>query len=149
LNSEAPKQADIAKEVDMKQSRISAMETPGAVNFNLDTLVRMAAGFKVGLVVKFVPLSDMLRWENSFSQDKFNPTPIEQDVPFLHPELAMLSPGLAGNIAVGAEEMGAATRSIPLDELLPELLLEPPSSGKPPVSIQQLQSCGMHSVGGI
>src|SRR6266852_5879608 len=54
----------LAVEAEMKQSRISAMETPGRTNFNLATLVSMAATFKVGLIVKFVPLSEMLRWEN-------------------------------------------------------------------------------------
>src|SRR5260370_41604063 len=54
----------LAEQAGMKQSRISAMETPGRTNFNLETLVRLAATFKVGLVVKFVPFSAMLRWEN-------------------------------------------------------------------------------------
>jgi hypothetical protein len=58
------------------------METPGAVNFNLDTLVRVASALKVGLVVKFVPFSEMLRWENEFSQDSFNPVTIDRDSDF-------------------------------------------------------------------
>jgi len=69
----------------MKQSRISAMETPGKVNFNLDTLVRMAATFKVGLAVEFVPYSEMLRWENDYSQDTFNVVQLPNDVDFTRP----------------------------------------------------------------
>jgi transcriptional regulator with XRE-family HTH domain len=74
--------ADIAK---MKQSRISAIETPGAVNFNLETLVRLAAAFKVGLIVKFVSYSEMLDWENNYSQDQFAVTALPDDKRFLNP----------------------------------------------------------------
>jgi len=71
----------------MKQSRISAMEQPGRTNFNLETLVRIAATFKVGLAVKFVPFSEMLRWENEFNQDEFNPHAIEDDIEFQVPNI--------------------------------------------------------------
>src|SRR5438132_13747529 len=61
----------LAEMAGMKQPRISAMETPGRVNFNLDTLVRMAATLNVGLMVKFIPFSEMLGWENDYNQDIF------------------------------------------------------------------------------
>jgi len=75
----------LAEMAGMKQSRISAMETPGKVNFNLDTLVRMAATLKVGLAVKFVPFSEMLGWENEYSQDTFDVTKLDDDMDFLQP----------------------------------------------------------------
>ena len=78
-------QPELAQMADMKQSRISAMETPGKVNFNLDTLVRMAATHNAGLMVRFVPFSEMLGWENDYSQDIFNVTQLAQDVDFLRP----------------------------------------------------------------
>ena len=73
---------------DMKQSRISAIETPGRVNFNLNTLVRMAATLNVALMVKLVPFSEMLRWENDYSQDVFEVTPIGEDIEFINPDQA-------------------------------------------------------------
>jgi len=78
-------QPKLAEMADMKQSRVSAMETPGKVNFNLDTLVRMAATFKVALVVEFVAFSEMLRWENDYTQDTFNVVQLPDDVSFLRP----------------------------------------------------------------
>jgi transcriptional regulator with XRE-family HTH domain len=75
----------LAETAGMKQSRISAMETPGKVNFNLETLVRLAATFGVGLIVKFVPFSEMLRWENEYSQDVFDVVPLSKDDLFLKP----------------------------------------------------------------
>jgi len=85
LKSEMPRQADLAKAADMKQSRISMMETPGAANMTLDTLSSIAAALKVGLKVQFVPFSEMLTWENGFSQDQFDVVKIDRDVPFLRP----------------------------------------------------------------
>jgi hypothetical protein len=82
LKSQSPRQEDLANAAEMKQSRVSAMETPGAVNFNLETLVRLAAALKVGLVVKFVSFSEMLKWENGYSQDAFSVPTIDADVGF-------------------------------------------------------------------
>jgi transcriptional regulator with XRE-family HTH domain len=78
-------QPEVAQMANMMQSRISAMETPGRVNFNLETLVRIAATLKVGLIVKFVSFSEMLRWENEYSQDTFDVAKLEEDVEFLRP----------------------------------------------------------------
>jgi transcriptional regulator with XRE-family HTH domain len=80
----------LAEMAGMKQSRISAMETPGRVNFNLDTLVRMAASLNVGMQVKFVPFSEMLNWENEYSQESFNATQLGNDIDFLRPAAATI-----------------------------------------------------------
>jgi transcriptional regulator with XRE-family HTH domain len=76
-------QQDLAREADMKQPRISAMEQPGETQFNLDTLVRLAAAFKVGLIVRFSSYSQMLAWENEFNQDSFDVIHLENDNAFL------------------------------------------------------------------
>jgi transcriptional regulator with XRE-family HTH domain len=78
-------QPQLAEMAGMKQARISAMETQGRVNFNRETLVRMAATYGVGLIVKFVPFSEMLKWENDYSQDIFVVAKIEDDDEFLNP----------------------------------------------------------------
>jgi transcriptional regulator with XRE-family HTH domain len=80
-----PRQSDLAREAKMQQSRISMFETPGAANLTLDTLSRLAAAFRVGLKVQFVPFSDMLRWENDYSQDAFAVTKLDDDTAFLQP----------------------------------------------------------------
>jgi transcriptional regulator with XRE-family HTH domain len=83
LRLRAPmKQDELAQEADMLQPRISAMERPGATKFNLETLIRVAAALKVGLVVKFVSFSEMLRWQNDFSQDAFNVVTLDDDIEF-------------------------------------------------------------------
>jgi transcriptional regulator with XRE-family HTH domain len=70
---------------EMKQARISAMEKPGEVAFTLETLIRLASAFRIGLQVRFVPLSTMLKWDNEYSQDDFTVVPIEKDEEFLNP----------------------------------------------------------------
>jgi transcriptional regulator with XRE-family HTH domain len=80
-----PRQSDLAREAEMQQSRISMFETPGAANVTLETLARLAATFRTGLVVKFVPFSEMLAWENRFSQDQFNVLRLDEDQAFLNP----------------------------------------------------------------
>jgi transcriptional regulator with XRE-family HTH domain len=85
------KQEDLAREAEMMQPRISAMERPGSTKFNIETLIRLAAAFKVGLVVKFVSFSEMLRWENEFSQDNFSVTTIDDDIEFQKEEQPAVS----------------------------------------------------------
>src|SRR5207245_63900 len=58
---------------------------PGANNLNLETLIRLASAFKVGLIVRFAPFSEMLHWENSFMPDAFDVTKLEKDKEFLEP----------------------------------------------------------------
>lgn len=87
LKSNTPKQQDLARLSGMHQPRLSMLETAGAANVTLETLAEIAAIHKVGVIVKFVPYSEMLQWENGFSQDEFKVTPIDQDVAFLSPGL--------------------------------------------------------------
>jgi len=86
LTSDMPRQSDLAKAAGLHQSRVSMFETPGAANMTLETLARLAAAFKVGLVVEFVPFSKMLAWENRFSQDAFTVTKIDDDRAFVAPD---------------------------------------------------------------
>src|SRR5689334_17722816 len=65
-NPPMPYQRDLAQEAEMQQSRISMFETPGMANMTLETLSKIAAALRTGLIVKFVPFSDMLQWENEF-----------------------------------------------------------------------------------
>jgi hypothetical protein len=87
------------------------------VNFNVETLVRSAATHGVGLVIKFVPFSEMLRWENSFNQDTFDVIRINKDINFLERPIrhnfAPLSTGakqsIEGAVMVGPGPIGDST----------------------------------------
>jgi len=87
-------QEDLAREAEMKQPRISAMERPGETQFNLETLIRLATAFEVGLIVRFASYSEMLRWENEFTQDSFDVVDLEKDTAFLQEPEEVASPTL-------------------------------------------------------
>src|ERR1035441_7919637 len=72
-------QNKLAEESDMKQARVSAMEKPGEVNFSLETLIRLAAAYRVALQVRFVSYSKLSKWEDEYSQDVFDVTRIDED----------------------------------------------------------------------
>lgn len=85
LKSETPRQPDLGRASKMHQSRISMLETAGA-NPTIGTLSQIAAGLKVGLKIEFVSFSEMLAWENNFSQDEFDIVPLDEDTEFINPQ---------------------------------------------------------------
>jgi len=108
LHSDMPRQADLAKEAGLQQSRISMFETPGAANVTLETLARLAAAFRVGLIVKFVPFSEMLRWENSFSPS-YDVRRLEEDEDFFNAAAESASiQAIRGNMSVDNNAVGSA-----------------------------------------
>jgi len=54
------KQSYVAEKTGTKQPRFSLMEKPGYGNFSLNTLKKIASIFDVGLIVSFVPYSEMI-----------------------------------------------------------------------------------------
>lgn len=105
ISSDMPRQSDLAQAAGLHQSRISMFETPGAANMTIETLSKLAAAFKVGLMVKFVPMSEMLQWENQYSQDTFEVVPLEQDYGFLDPDAVWREESYTRN-AGGASQLG-------------------------------------------
>ena len=77
-------QAELGNTSDMKQARISNLERIGETSFNINTLIRLASAFHVGLEVRFVSFSEMLKWENQLEPDTFDVVPLESDTQFQH-----------------------------------------------------------------
>lgn len=63
-------QKDLAELTGMKQPSISKLEKAGN-RPNIETLKRIADGFDVALIIKFVPFSELVRWADNFSPDEF------------------------------------------------------------------------------
>jgi len=61
------KQSYVAEKTHTKQPRFSLMEKPGYGNFTLNTLKKLASLFDVGLIVSFVPFSEMIDFTEAFS----------------------------------------------------------------------------------
>lgn len=73
-------QKTLAKYAEMAQPRISAMENAGYGQFTLETLKRLANAFDVGLIVRFAPLSELVRWSDRFYPDEFIVASFEDEV---------------------------------------------------------------------
>lgn len=73
-------QQELATIAGMLQPRISAMEQVGGGQLNLDTLRKLAAAFDVGLLVKFVAFSELIKWSNDFSPDEFSVSSFDAEI---------------------------------------------------------------------
>ena len=73
------KQAEVAARAGMKQSRISDLEDPNYENYQTRTLVKLASAFDVGLVVRFVPFSELAKLSANISPKDFLPTEFLKD----------------------------------------------------------------------
>lgn len=57
----------VAEKTGTKQPRFSLMEKPGYGNFSLNTLKKLASLFDVGLIVSFVPFSEIIDFVESMT----------------------------------------------------------------------------------
>jgi len=90
-------QQELAERAGMKQERISAIENPNYKNaFTLSTLLRLASAFDVALIVRFVPMGELVKWELSLSPDKLEAVSFEED-PYFKPE-PVIVPGKVGKL---------------------------------------------------
>ncbi|MCJ7546111.1 MAG: helix-turn-helix domain-containing protein [Deltaproteobacteria bacterium] len=61
------KQKELGDRANMAQETISRLEDPNYGKLNLTTLKRLASAFDIGLVVRFVPFSELVNWETNLS----------------------------------------------------------------------------------
>jgi transcriptional regulator with XRE-family HTH domain len=66
------KQEDLAKAAGMLQPRISGLLSPGKTRPNIETLRRLAEAFDCGLIVRFAPFSELVRWSEEFDPESFS-----------------------------------------------------------------------------
>lgn len=64
-------QKQLAERCGIPQARISHIEQPGRNPLSLRTLYRLSSAFDVGLLVQFVPFSELVRREASFDPETF------------------------------------------------------------------------------
>jgi transcriptional regulator with XRE-family HTH domain len=76
-------QPQLAEAAGMSQPRISEIERPGERKLNLETLLRLASAFDVGLQVRFVPFSRLVDDDDSIHFDSFYVSPFAEDITHL------------------------------------------------------------------
>jgi transcriptional regulator with XRE-family HTH domain len=67
----------------MAQERISVAENPNYSRFNLKTLKRIATAFEVALIVRFVPISELVKWELNLSSEALEAVSFDEDPYFI------------------------------------------------------------------
>jgi len=77
-------QTRFAKEAGMQQARISTLENPSH-SPTLETLKKLAAAFDVGLIVKFVPFSELVKRELNLPNESLEVPSFDEDSYFQYP----------------------------------------------------------------
>lgn len=72
-NRQQLKQSGLAKLLDVKQPLISSWENPNYGKYSLQTLKDLAKAFDVGLLVRFVPFSQLIDWTVNLTSDVIAP----------------------------------------------------------------------------
>lgn len=75
-------QKELGDKSGMKQTRIHVLEDPNKINVNISTLRRLASAFDVALMVKFVPFSDLVKWDNELSPESLQVASFSEDIFF-------------------------------------------------------------------
>ena len=72
-------QAQLAERCGIPQARISHIEQPGRDPLSLRTLYRLSSAFDVGLLVQFVPFSELVHREAAFDPKTFHVPSFKDD----------------------------------------------------------------------
>ena len=78
-NNRNLKQEDLGRLAGMKQETICRLENPNYCRFTLKTLKKIADAIDVALIVRFVPFSELVRWDLNLSADSLGVPSFDQD----------------------------------------------------------------------
>ncbi len=73
-------QSQLADVAGMTQPRIAEIEKPGRRCLNIETLLRLASAFDIGLEVRFVPFSELINHSEAFDPDTFSVKPFSDEL---------------------------------------------------------------------
>lgn len=72
-------QGELGKLAGMKPNAISRLENPDYGDFTVNTLLRIAAAFDVGLIVRFAPFSELIASNEEAKSGRFVPAAFNQE----------------------------------------------------------------------
>jgi transcriptional regulator with XRE-family HTH domain len=73
-------QTEVGERSEMKQEMLSQWENPNYGKYTLSTLQRLASAYDVGLLVRFVPFSEMADWTVDLTPDRLAPPKYSDDL---------------------------------------------------------------------
>jgi transcriptional regulator with XRE-family HTH domain len=76
-------QDELADKLETSQNAISRMENPNYGKSSISTLLKVAAFFKVGLIVRFAPLSEIADWTSNLSSKAVDVPDFDHDIGFI------------------------------------------------------------------
>jgi transcriptional regulator with XRE-family HTH domain len=97
-------QEKLASEAGMKQEVISRFENLNNKSFTLKKLKQIAAGFDVGLIVRFVPISSIVKWVNNLPNTSLEVLSFEEEPYFQDIEEERTSSFVAVNFITKRED---------------------------------------------
>jgi transcriptional regulator with XRE-family HTH domain len=79
MKAQGVSQRELAERSGLTQGAISRAANPKYGNLSLNTLIRIAAGFDVAFVGRFVPFSELTRWLDRLNEDSTHILRFEED----------------------------------------------------------------------
>lgn len=95
-------QKELADHAGMLQERISVAENPNYSKFNLKTLKKIASAFDVALIVRFVPINELVDWELKLSSEALQAVSFDED-----PYFREAPRGIRGSISASLPQINA------------------------------------------
>jgi transcriptional regulator with XRE-family HTH domain len=93
-------QQELADHTGWKQAWIAKIENPNYTGFSLKTLKKLASAFDVAIIVRFVPISNLVKWELEISPESLQAVSYEKDPYFKPPVTHTVG---SGGIVLGGE----------------------------------------------
>jgi HTH-type transcriptional regulator/antitoxin HipB len=97
-------QEKLAYKAGMKQEAISRLENPNNKSFTLKTLKQLAAGFDIGLIVRFVPISSIVEWVNNLPNTSLEVLSFEEESYFQEIEEEQITSSVAVSFVINQED---------------------------------------------
>jgi len=72
-------QKELANRAGVTQVWISKVENPNHSGFSIKTLLKLASAFDIGLIVRYVPISNLVQWELDLSPESLKAVSFEED----------------------------------------------------------------------
>jgi transcriptional regulator with XRE-family HTH domain len=103
-------QKELAVRVGTKQAWIAQIENPNYSGFSLKTLLKLASVFDVGLIVRYVPFSSLVKWELELAPESLKVQSFEED-PYFKPQPINIpcQAGLSLGVSMSLESIAKAT----------------------------------------
>jgi len=84
-------QKELADQTGVNQAWISQVENPNYQGFSLKTLLKLASAFDIGLIVRFAPFSELVKWELTLSPDKLKAESFDKESYFREASISAMT----------------------------------------------------------